>query len=123
VEVLVIDDVEAVASALHRLIRKIVPSGWEVFHTTDPVEARSLLVLDPRIRIAVVDILMPGLAGDALIEDAIRHRPDLRGRILVSSGIDYPPYLAERLFGELGCLRLDKPIEFEALESLVFRLV
>lgn len=122
-DILIIDDEEAQARAIHQLVRRMsLPSNFKVEHTTDALQGRALLTLDPRVKVAIVDYLMPRIDGQAVIEEAMKHRPDLRGRIIIISGADshYPPDIEKRLFEELGCLRLGKPFEMEQLEALIW---
>lgn len=121
---LVIDDSPDVAAAMHRLVRQVLPrDGWAVQHVTDPKLGLSIAVLDQGLRIVFVDSVMPILNGDDLIEQALRRRPGLRGRIVVCSGLWFEEHRERRLFRELGCLRLDKPFRLEQLEQVVYQVL
>lgn len=125
--VLIIEDDAAQADAIHRLLDGMVPIGWEVQHTTDAVEGRALLVLDSRIRVAFVDYSMPKLDGLAVIEEALQHRPELRGRIVLITGVDLSSdhYVEERrkLFDECKCLSLAKPFDSRTLEQKLWEAI
>jgi CheY-like chemotaxis protein len=122
-KILVIDDDPVVAQSIHRFLRQVVPASWEVAHETDPKVGLLRAVTDQAIALCFVDLLMPALGGDQLIEMALRQRPDLRGRIAVCSGAMPNSDAEKRLFGELGCLRIDKPFTLEELERFVWRFI
>lgn len=121
--VLVIDDEPVVARAIHRLLREVLPTAWEVAQETDANIGLSRAVLEEDVEIAIVDLLMPGMKGDALVEQVIRQRPEMRGRIILCTGAVISDALSVRLFDDLGCLRLDKPFLLETLETLIYGLV
>lgn len=118
-KVLVIDDDDVVARAIHRFLRQIVPKGWAVEHETGAALGLSRLVVDRDIQLVFVDSLMPEMHGDDLVEEALRKRPSMKGRIVVCSGAWYTDQRIARLFTTLGCQRLDKPFRLEELERIV----
>jgi CheY-like chemotaxis protein len=120
VDLLIIDDEESSASSLHRVLRGMVPNDWTIEHTTDPIVGRSLLVLDPRVKVAFVDYRMDGLNGEAVIREALGARPELRGKIILCSGMILDHEQQRRMFGELGCLWLGKPFSLEELEHILW---
>lgn len=122
-KVLVIDDEPIVAMSIHRFLRHALPSTWTVEEETDPRVGLSRVVLDYKIAFVFVDVLMPGLTGDALIEELLSRRPDLRGKIIVCTGALMEDAMAHRLFNELGCIRLDKPFRLESLEQVTWKLI
>lgn len=79
--------------------------------------------MDEDVALCFVDLVMPNLRGEQLIEEALRKRPSLRGCIVVCSGLPPADETERRLFGELGCLRLDKPFLLEQLERLVWKFL
>lgn len=115
-DILIVDDEEPTARALGLLTQMIVPKGWHVHWTTNASQGLSLLALDPRIRVAIVDVLQPGIAGDTLIAEAIRVRPSLRGKIIVCSG---HPRLAERVALECDGVVLLKPFGLEEVRDAI----
>ena len=121
--VLIIDDEPVVAKAIHRLLREVLPRSWEVAQETNATIGLSRAVLEEDVEIAIVDLLMPGMKGDTLVEQVIRQRPEMRGRIILCTGAVISDALAVRLFDDLGCLRLDKPFLLETLEALIWNLV
>jgi CheY-like chemotaxis protein len=126
-KILVIDDEESFARAIHRVLRRVLPDAWDVHWEPAASTGLSLLVLDGLVRLCFVDIQLAtgpeGMNGDELIEQALKLRPDMRGRIVVCSGRFLDARLVARLFGELECVRLDKPVDFARLQSLVWAVV
>lgn len=120
---LVIDDDAVVAKTVHRLLRQVLPATWAVLHETDAKIALSSAVIDNDVWLVIVDLVMPKLGGEELIEVALARRPSLRGRIIVCSGWWYEVDQARRLFHTLGCERLDKPFRLEQLEQLVWKIL
>lgn len=122
-KILVIDDDPAGAPAIHRFLRHVVPASWKVSHETDAKIGLLRAVTEPDIALVFVDMIMPAMSGDQLIEMAMRQRPDLRGRIVVCTGMPQEDAVRRRLVDELGCLWLDKPFRLETLEQLVWRFI
>ena len=121
---LVVDDSPEVARVIHRMLVQVLArhGKWEVRYTTDPQQGLKAIAWDEHIRMVFVDSVMPLLNGDDLIEAALAQRPDLRGRIVVCSGLWFEEHREKRLFEELGCERLDKPFRLEALAEVVGRV-
>lgn len=120
-DVLIIDDEELYGRMLVWAVRRMVPDGWDVQRTTDPVAASYILILDPDIKLVLLDNLMPKKYGIDVAEEALKERPHLRGRIIVTSG-HLPRDELER-FVELGCHILDKPFALDDLEALVQKII
>lgn len=121
-DLLIVDDDAMALAAIHRLLLDIVPAHWSIAPVSDALAGRSLLTLDPRIKVAIIDYLMPRLDGLALVEDALKYRPELRGKIIITSGAAIPEDIEQRLFEELGCIRLDKPVDADALELVIHQI-
>lgn len=119
---IVVDDHADQARALMRLLADVVPRHWKVETLTDARAGRMVLVMDERVRLAIVDWVMPRFDGEAVITEALRQRPELRGKIIVTSGWPIPDDVARHLFDELGCFWLEKPIEFKKLKDLVWKI-
>lgn len=117
-EVIIIDDDEATVRALHRLVIPLVPKEWRVAPTTDPEEGR-LWLLEPSVKIAIIDLCMRGLPGDEIIREMLTIRPELRGRIIVCSGAFPDDETVRPLLRDLGCLWLGKPSSQEQLRKVV----
>jgi CheY-like chemotaxis protein len=127
-DILIVDDDYSSARSMHGAVEHILHrwghKDWNVAVVTSAVDGRHLLVADPDMQAAIVDYLMPKFLGDRIIEEALEIRPNLRGRIIVVSGVtEYPSDVAHRLFTELGCLRLDKPFQLEQLEHALRRAI
>lgn len=126
-DVLIVDDEYSSARSMYRAVEHILHrwghKDWNIAVVTSAVDGRHLLVADPDMRAAIVDYLMPKLLGDRIIEEALEIRPELRGRIIVSSAAEFPNDVAHKLFTELGCLRLDKPFQLEQLEHALRRAI
>lgn len=121
---LVADDNVSLAKAVHWALRRIVPDGWDVQIAHDGLTASYMLIMDPELKLAVIDYLLPRKDAHAIVTEALRVRPHLKGRIIVCSGVDeYPPEVDEALFGDMACKRLDKPFEFDELERIVLEII
>lgn len=124
VDALVIDDNINWSKAVIWALKKICPPDWDIRATDSSRTGGYLLVMDPDLKLALVDYFMPVQLGDEIIEEALKVRGHLRGKIIVCSGIGtYPPEVEEKLFVELGCRRLDKPIDFQELERVVLEVI
>lgn len=122
-DALVVEDQVAIGRVLVWALRRIAP-GWDIQITGDAIAGGYLLVLDPSLKMAVVDYFMPMKLGDEIIEEALKIRPHLKGKIIVCSGIGtYPPEVEKKLFVELGCRRLDKPIDLDKFEEMVLEII
>jgi DNA-binding response OmpR family regulator len=123
-EALIAEDHESLAKALRWALQRILPSGWDVQTTGDGRTAEYILIMDPGLHLAVLDYLLPHADADRIVTEALKVRPHLRGKIIISSGVpDFPDDVERRLFSELGCRRLDKPVDFDDLERLVLEII
>jgi hypothetical protein len=105
-------------------LQRILPSGWDVRVVDDGRTAEYVLIMDPDIKVALLDYLLPRVDAERIVVETLKVRPHLRGKIIVSSGVvEYPKDVEERLFVELGCRRLDKPIDFDDLERVVLEII
>lgn len=123
-DALVVDDNESLARALEWALRRILPAGWDVKSTHDARLGGYLLVMDPGLKVAIIDYLLPVMLGDQIINEAMKVRPELRGKIIVSSGMDeFPEEVEKLLFQDLGCRKLSKPVDFDELERMVLEII
>lgn len=120
---IIVDDEVLYAQVLTRVLATIVPSDWKVEMLTDARAGRVVLIMDARVRFAIVDYLMPRFDGEAIIADTLKQRPELRGKIIVMSGWALPKDVATHLFDKLGCLWLKKPIDPVQLRQLVEQVI
>jgi CheY-like chemotaxis protein len=121
-DALVIDDYPAAAKAMATLLERLCPPGWAIGSTTDAAEGLSAMIGLPHLRLVVTDYLLPRFDAQDIVEMALRARPRLRGRIIVSSGADFPPDIYERLFVDLACLPLPKPVETDLLKTYIAQI-
>jgi CheY-like chemotaxis protein len=99
---LIVDDEGIVAVVVKRLVSKMLP-GWTIAHETNAKLGLSVLLLDEEISLAIIDIRMPELDGISFIRDALRQRPELRGRIVICTGALVSPAQEISLVSQLGC--------------------
>jgi DNA-binding NtrC family response regulator len=90
---------------------------------TDAQTGLALLSFDRDVQICMVDILMPGMSGVDVIEQALKIRPAMRGRIIVTTGFALTEAEQQHLLVELGCEYLEKPYAIDDLEELIWRLI
>jgi hypothetical protein len=114
-ELVVIDDNDATLRAMRIHLIRIFPT-LKIEGTVDPEQGR-LMLLEPTLRAAIVDLVMPVLSGRDLITEILDVRPELRGRIVVCSGTAPDP--DDPLFVEHGCLLLEKPVGLDTLHRIV----
>jgi response regulator of citrate/malate metabolism len=120
---LIVDDDVMVARAMTRAVRGWLPDTWTIETVSSALDGLCLVVTDKEIELVLLDRLMPDASGDAVAVHILRYRPEMKGKILISSGLDYSEQEAEYFFGELGCLQLDKPLDIEVLKTLVFAAI
>jgi CheY-like chemotaxis protein len=120
---IIIDDEVDFARGMARHLANIIPGGWKVELLSDARAGRMVLVMDSRVKFAIVDYLMPRFDGEAIITETLKNRPELKGKIIVMSGWTLPDDVSRHLFDELECLWLEKPIDPEKLQQLVNKVV
>ena len=116
---LIVDDDPMVARAMQRAAEVWLPEGWDIETVSSPLDGLCMTVTDKEIELVLLDLTMPDVRGDVVAVYILRYRPELRGKIILSSGLDYAAHEAEYLFDELGLLRLDKPLDIDRYEALV----
>ena len=116
---LVVDDEAGVRVVIRRWLTR---RGWVVDEAVDGAEARQSLAPDDSggasFDLVICDLRMPALSGPELFEWASRHRRDLLGRIVFSSGDVRDPAAASFLTSS-GCLVLEKPFELSELARVI----
>lgn len=120
---IVLDDETDFAKGMLRYLTNIVPKGWKIELLSDARAGRTVLVMDSRVRLAIVDYLMPRFDGEAVITETLKARPELKGKIIVMSGWQLPSDVAHHLFDELGCLWIEKPIDPDKLQELIWKAI
>lgn len=102
--ILIVDDEEVIR---HLVARALTQANYEVHQAADGFEALALLAAHaPRLRLAIFDLVMPGLTGKELAEVTVERWPQLP--ILFISG--YPrAYLEEHALLDSDLPLLKKP--------------
>ena len=119
--VLVVDDEDAIRSALRRFFAR---RGWSVDEAADGRRALEQLLAgdDPVPYDAVIsDIRMPRLSGEQLHDALARERPELLARCIFSTGDVGAPEAASFVH-RTHCRVLEKPFELARLAALVDEL-
>jgi len=62
----------------------LIELGYSILSANGPVQALSLLDKHPNIVLLMTDVVMPGMDGRKLAEEALRRRPDLK--VLFTTG-------------------------------------
>src|ERR1043165_1177415 len=121
-DALIAEDYDPLRKAIAWALRRMLPD-WDVQDTSDGRTAQYILIMDPGLRLAVLDYMLPHADADTIVAEALKVRPHLRGKIIICSGIgQFPEDLEERLFVEHQCHRLDKPVDFDDLERVVMAI-
>jgi two-component system cell cycle sensor histidine kinase/response regulator CckA len=115
--VLVVDDEEAIRTALKRFFSR---RGWSVLEAADGESARALL--DPAsghaFELVICDLSMPRVSGRDLYRWLSRHRPEALRRLVFSSG-DVISGDSSTFLVETGRPVLPKPFELSELSRIV----
>lgn len=117
---LVIDDEPGVRTVLRRYLTR---RGWEVSEATDGAEAVAHLAgtndwQRPDYDVVICDLRMPELSGPEIYDWVARHRGDLVGRVIFSSGDVRDPAIASFL-ESTGAPVLEKPFELAELAAAI----
>ena len=106
--ILVVEDEPQLREIVSRMIQS---HGYRVRAAESALDALRLLETDVRIDLLLTDVVMPGISGPKLTEQAKALRPELR--VLYMSG--YPQDLWERGGIDPGALMIEKPFDAEQL--------
>jgi signal transduction histidine kinase/CheY-like chemotaxis protein len=112
--VLVVEDEEQVRSLASGILAR---HGYRVVAVTEAREALANLEADPALSLLLTDVVMPGLSGPRLVEEARVVRPDLR--VVYMSG--YPRDLWEGGEIDPGLVIMEKPFDARVLLEHVSR--
>jgi DNA-binding NtrC family response regulator len=116
---LIIDDDPIVATAMQRMADRALDPSWTVIYVTEPLDGLCMVVVDKDIQMLIVDVRMPAVNGVDLAVTVLRHRPELRGKIILCSGGDYSPQQEKYLFKDLAFVRLEKPTDSATLKAVL----
>jgi CheY-like chemotaxis protein len=114
---LLVDDEAVIRLALRRYFQR---QGWTVDEAEDGAAALDF-VLGPAggtYDVILTDLLMPGMSGKEFYARVAAERPELAGRVIVSTGDSMSPEASEFL-STCGCPVLNKPFELAELRALV----
>ncbi len=120
---LIIDDDVLVARAMQRATKAWLPDTWTTAAVAGALDGLCMTVMNKEIELVLLDRSMPDASGDVIAVHMLRYRPDLKGKIILSSGFDYSKQEEAYFFGELGCLRLDKPLDLDDFKTLVYAAI
>jgi CheY-like chemotaxis protein len=112
--ILVVDTEASLAALICDALRA---EGHRVVAAHDAIEALDRLNVEP-FDLLVSDAELPGLSGDRLLREIERVRPDMRHRILLTTG-DWVSQEPEAVARRLGTGLLRKPFELDELRRVV----
>jgi two-component system NtrC family sensor kinase len=117
---LLVDDEDVIRLALRRFFQR---QGWAVDEAEDGTAALDFLVGPGAATYDVIltDLIMPGMSGKELYARVAAARPELLGRVIVSTG-DSVSSDAREFISRTGCPVLNKPFELAELRALVARV-
>jgi len=113
--ILVVDDEEAIGRALQILLTR---AGF-VVDVVRSAHAATAVLKDHHVDCLVLDYRIPDLRGDVLYTSAIAEQPHLAGRAVFMTG-DITRRVHDAI-DELGCARLEKPFDVQAMLQAVRR--
>lgn len=111
--ILFVDDDESVRMSFEEILRRF---GHEVLSCADGSSALSMIHAGPRIDLAIIDMVMPGMNGLEVIEGIRRARPDLPC-IMLTGNATVEAYVKARSLGIYEYL--NKPIRKKELGAVV----
>ena len=115
--ILVVDDDASLASTLKDFL---VREGYSVEVALSPAEALAVQASNPRISLALVDLIMPVMDGLALTDELRRRNPDLAVVIMTGYGTIETAVDAIKRGAEDY---VTKPFDYEAIRKKVARLM
>ncbi|NLV68537.1 MAG: response regulator [Spirochaetes bacterium] len=115
--ILVADDEEAIRLTARMMLEKC---GYEVLTAVNGADAVKIYAEHgAQIKLVVLDLLMPGMSGEAAAMELRKINPDVK--ILLASGMIHDER-ADRLASDDKCIFMQKPYTFEALSRAVHDL-
>ena len=115
--ILVVDDDASLASTLKDFL---VREGYGVEVALSPAEALAVQAANPRISLALVDLIMPMMDGLALTDELRRRNPDLTVLIMTGYGTIETAVEAIKRGAEDY---VTKPFDYEAIRKKIARLM
>jgi len=115
--ILVVDDDASLASTLKDFL---VREGYGVEVALSPAEALAVQTANPRISLALVDLIMPVMDGLALTDELRRRNPDLTVVIMTGYGTIETAVDAIKRGAEDY---VTKPFDYEAIRKKIARLM
>lgn len=112
--VLVVDD----DVALGRAIASFLRDSWLVHFVDTSVSALELLRHGRRFDALLIDIMMPGVSGNQLVELIHNESPEIVQKIVLMSGGVVQPHLKQRI-DELMIRFIEKPFSLEAVQKIL----
>lgn len=115
--VLIIDDEPSIGKTM-----AMVLGQHEVTVAEDGLEGQAVIEQGGDYDVILCDLMMPGLSGMELYAWLGEQHPELVSRVVFMTGAAFTPR-ARKLVEEAPNLCIEKPLESEALETLVQKLV
>lgn len=113
---LIVDDESTVLSVMSRFLER---RGWSVLAADSAERALELLADgDTRLDVVLCDLNLPGLSGTDLCRRVTRTRPELAGRLVMTSG-DPDSAKRELALHSLPCRVLGKPFTLRDLQLTI----
>jgi CheY-like chemotaxis protein len=94
--------------------------GYAVLAAGSPADALAILAQDREVALLMTDVVMPGMNGRKLADEALRLKPDLK--ILFATGYTRNAMLHNGTFDE-GVELIMKPFTFEGLAEKVAKVL
>ena len=114
--ILVVEDEPAVRRISVQALEEL---GYRTLSANDPAHALQLLADDPEIALLFTDVVMPGMTGRQLADQARKRRPDLK--VLYTTGYSRNAIVHNGVL-DAGAFVLPKPFTVEELADKVARL-
>jgi CheY-like chemotaxis protein len=102
------------------VVETLASLGYKVFEAGEAESALRLLDENPSVHLLLTDVVMPGMNGRKLAEEARLRRPDLK--ILYMTGYSRNAIMHQGRL-DIGVDLLQKPISSEQLASAVRRML
>jgi signal transduction histidine kinase/DNA-binding response OmpR family regulator/CHASE3 domain sensor protein len=111
-KVLVVEDVALIRMTTVDMVEQI---GFDSAEAADASEALEILRTDKAITILLTDLGLPGMNGRQLVEEVLRHQPDMR--VIIASGYSTNEEEGAALKGNISYLT--KPFDMQQLRRML----